>query len=102
MTPTARHEYELHPQRTNLPAINSVPAMADRRPHSTEQSPGDDMQHSKHDAMDGRERIMDLDKEEYPSKPVLGILTIALMTAIFMVGLDTNIIGMCHAFDCSC
>ena len=33
------------------------------------------------------------DKNIYPSIPVLVTLTIALMIAIFMIGLDTNIIG---------
>lgn len=33
------------------------------------------------------------DKSIYPSVPILVTLTIALMIAIFMIGLDTNIIG---------
>ena len=32
-------------------------------------------------------------KDIYPSIPILVTLTIALMIAIFMIGLDTNIIG---------
>lgn len=35
----------------------------------------------------------------YPSLPVLVTLTIALMIAIFMIGLDTNIIGMSISFE---
>ena len=33
------------------------------------------------------------DKNNYPSIPILVTLTVALMIAIFMIGLDTNIIG---------
>ena len=40
------------------------------------------------------ERIIDGDdKTIYPSIPILVTLTVALMIAIFMIGLDTNIIG---------
>ena len=34
-----------------------------------------------------------LDEEAYPTKPKLVILTFALMTAVYMIGLDTYIIG---------
>lgn len=33
------------------------------------------------------------DEDVYPSVPILATLTTALMIAIFMIGLDTNIIG---------
>ena len=40
------------------------------------------------------ERMVEGDHQElYPSIPILVTLTIALMIAIFMIGLDTNIIG---------
>ena len=40
------------------------------------------------------ERMIDGDdKNIYPSIPILVTLTVALMIAIFMIGLDTNIIG---------
>ena len=40
------------------------------------------------------ERMVDGDnRDAYPSTPILVTLTIALMIAIFMIGLDTNIIG---------
>ena len=40
------------------------------------------------------ERMIDGDdKNIYPSVPILVTLTVALMIAIFMIGLDTNIIG---------
>ena len=40
------------------------------------------------------ERMIDGDdKTIYPSIPILVTLTVALMIAIFMIGLDTNIIG---------
>lgn len=35
-----------------------------------------------------------LDDVEYPRMTTLCILTIALMLSVFMIGLDTNIIGM--------
>ena len=37
------------------------------------------------------------DKVVYPSRPTLIVLTIALMVAVFMVALDTNIIGVFNA-----
>lgn len=40
------------------------------------------------------DRIIEGDnKDIYPSTPILVTLTVALMMAIFMIGLDTNIIG---------
>lgn len=40
------------------------------------------------------DRIVEGDiKDIYPSTPILVTLTVALMMAIFMIGLDTNIIG---------
>ena len=45
------------------------------------------------------ERMIDGDdKNIYPSIPILVTLTVALMIAIFMIGLDTNIIGQSTNF----
>ena len=36
-----------------------------------------------------------LAEQDYPSKPTLVILTIAMILVVTMSGFDTNIIGMC-------
>lgn len=45
------------------------------------------------DLLDQEQMVEGDNKEIYPSAPILVTLTIALMIAIFMIGLDTNIIG---------
>ena len=64
-------------------------------------SPTDDFANEKR--LDDEERMVEGDnKDAYPSIPILVTLTVALMIAIFMIGLDTNIIGGLPMFQCFC
>ena len=85
---TGRNGYEhVHHSSTPsaLPASVGSASLAEVPP-----SPAEISANEKED----QERMVEGDdKDLYPSIPTLVTLTIALMIAIFMIGLDTNIIG---------
>ena len=96
MTPIENHELQVcHPQFSA--STSNVTERASSRPPA-EYCPKDSQVAAEEKSVD-QQQAPDMNVEiVYPGKPLLVILTVALMIAIFMIGLDTNVIGESKPF----